>query len=89
MSQEFVVAISREALSTALLLAAPILILALVVGLLISILQATTQIQEQTLTFVPKLVAVLLSLIFFGGWMLNIIVAFTNNLFSNMINIIR
>ena len=58
MSQEYVLAIAREAIFTTLTVAAPILILSLLVGLGISIFQATTQIQEQTLTFVPKLVAI-------------------------------
>ena len=54
-----------------LLICGPLLLLALVVGLIVSIFQATTQIQEQTLAFVPKIVAVLLGIIFFGPWMLS------------------
>jgi len=76
MSQEFVVNLAREALVLALLLAAPALGLGLLVGLVISIFQATTQIQEQTLTFVPKIVAVLLSLLLFGSWMLTTLMDF-------------
>lgn len=84
MSEEFVINIAKEALTLSLMLAAPALGLGLLVGLAISILQATTQIQEQTLTFVPKIVVVMLSLVFFGPWMLNRLISFTANLFGNL-----
>ncbi|MGI6658895.1 MAG: flagellar biosynthesis protein FliQ [Dethiobacteraceae bacterium] len=84
MSQEYVLAIAREAIFTTLTVAAPILILSLLVGLGISIFQATTQIQEQTLTFVPKLVAILVSMLFFGNWMLKMLMAITIKLFTEM-----
>ncbi|MEW6661736.1 MAG: flagellar biosynthesis protein FliQ [Bacillota bacterium] len=89
MSQEYVIHLAREALSLALLLAAPALGFGLVVGLTISILQATTQIQEQTLTFVPKIVAVLGSLIMFGSWMLAALVNFTTELYAGLSGIVR
>ncbi len=89
MSQEYVIHLAREALTTALLIAAPILGIGLVVGLVIAILQATTQIQEQTLTFVPKIVAVMLAILVFGSWMLNLLIGFTQNLFGNLSSIIR
>lgn len=63
-------------------LAAPILLTALAVGLLISILQATTSIQEQTLTFVPKIAAILLVLSLLGGWMFTSLAEYTRNLFE-------
>lgn len=66
------------------MIAAPILILSLVVGLSISIFQATTQIQEQTLTFVPKVVAVFLGILIFGSWMLTLLVQFTNQVFAQL-----
>lgn len=81
MSQEFILYMAREAVYTVLLLSAPLLGTSLIVGLLISIFQATTQIQEQSLTFVPKIVLVLISMIIFGPWMLNLLIAFTTNLF--------
>lgn len=62
--------------------AGPILIIALVVGLLISILQATTQIQEQTLSFVPKLLSILLALVLLGNFMLNVLISFTERIFQ-------
>ena len=72
-----------------LLMAAPVLLLSLGVGLTVSIFQATTQIQEPTLTFVPKIVAVFLGVLIFGSWMLNLIVQFTVSLFGDMSTIIR
>ncbi len=84
MSEEFVINLARESIITALLLASPMLILSLVVGLGISIFQATTQVQEQTLTFVPKIVAVFLGVLVFGSWMLNLIVQFAIHIFQNM-----
>jgi flagellar biosynthetic protein FliQ len=81
--------LGREALSVALTVATPMLAVALGVGLLISIFQATTQIQEQTLSFVPKIVAVLLSLILFGPWMLTTLVNYTQRLFFNINNFIK
>lgn len=78
------VSLGREALYVALLVAAPMLGLALVVGLVVSIFQATTQIQEQTLSFIPKLVAVFGGLAIFGPWMLTTLIEFTQNLFGNL-----
>lgn len=87
MSQAMVLDIMKDALMTVILISAPALIIALVVGLIISILQATTQIQEQTLTFVPKILAVFLSMILFGSFMLNTLIGFTNRMFQYITNI--
>ncbi|NLZ93490.1 MAG: flagellar biosynthesis protein FliQ [Firmicutes bacterium] len=84
MTQEYVLAIARDAVITTLTVSAPLLIISLVVGLGISIFQATTQIQEQTLTFVPKIVAIFASILIFGNWMLNILISITTKLFSQM-----
>jgi flagellar biosynthetic protein FliQ len=84
LSMEFVIHIGERAVMTTLLIAGPLLIIALVVGLVISIFQATTQIQEQTLAFIPKIVAVLIALVIFGPWMLTEIVSFTENIFMNL-----
>lgn len=81
MYEEVVLGIANEAVLTALLVATPILGAALLTGLLISILQATTQIQEMTLVFVPKIVVVFLVIIVFGAWMLGIVTSFAHNLF--------
>lgn len=84
MSSEFVLTLAEQGIFTILLVTGPLLILALGVGLLVSIFQATTQIQEQTLAFIPKIVAVLIGLLVFGPWMLTTIVEFTSNLFQNL-----
>lgn len=84
MGQEFVLNLAERGIMTILLVAGPILLLALAVGLLVSIFQATTQIQEQTLAFIPKIVAVLLGVVFFGSWMLTHIIEFTTILYENL-----
>lgn len=84
MSTELILRIAQEAIYTILIVTAPVAGIALVVGLLVSIFQATTQIQEQTLAFVPKIVAVFLSILFFGPWMLRHVVDFTQNLLGNL-----
>ncbi|WP_199617983.1 flagellar biosynthesis protein FliQ [Paenibacillus alkalitolerans] len=84
MRSDTVIRIAGEAIYTVLMASAPMLVLALVVGLVISIFQATTQIQEQTLAFVPKILVVLLSVLFFGPWILSKLVDFTFHLFDNL-----
>ena len=74
--------ILREAFMTIISVAGPTLLIAVVIGLAISILQATTQLQEQTLSFVPKILAVIVSLIVFGNFMINTLVAFTEKIFE-------
>ncbi|MBH5316628.1 flagellar biosynthesis protein FliQ [Paenibacillus sp. GSMTC-2017] len=88
MSADFVIGLAGEAIYVVLKASAPMLVLALIVGLIISVFQATTQIQEQTLAFVPKIVAVFLSIIVFGPWILNTVVDFTYNLLNNLHNYI-
>ncbi|GIP21439.1 flagellar biosynthesis protein FliQ [Paenibacillus sp. J22TS3] len=84
MSSEFIIGLAGQAVYTVLEVSAPMLILGLIVGLIISIFQATTQIQEQTLAFVPKIVAVLLALLLFGPWILTTLVDFTSGILSNL-----
>jgi len=84
LTSEFVLSLAERGIYTILLVAGPLLILALAVGLIVSIFQATTQIQEQTLAFIPKIVAVLVGLIFFGPWMLSRMVEFTVDVFQNL-----
>lgn len=74
--------IFRDAIMTGFKVSAPILIVSILVGLFISIIQAATSINEQTMTFVPKLVVIGLVLIIFGGWMLQQMVDFTNRIFE-------
>ena len=85
MTPEFVVAIGRQSVELVLMLAAPMLICALVVGLLISIFQAATQINEQTMTFIPKIVVVLASLIIAAPWIIRIMLSFTRAVFDNIL----
>ncbi|GAA0115869.1 MULTISPECIES: flagellar biosynthesis protein FliQ [Clostridium] len=87
MSENLVIALMRELIKTSLILAGPMLITATVVGLVISIFQATTQIQEQTLTFVPKIVAVALVGLLTAGFMGNTMISFTKYIFSVISNI--
>jgi flagellar biosynthetic protein FliQ len=84
MTTEMILLIAQDSVYTILIVIAPIAGIALIVGLLVSIFQATTQIQEQTLSFVPKIVAVLLSILFFGSWMLQQVVDFTQHLLGNL-----
>ena len=79
----------RSAVLQVLLMAAPMLIVGLAVGLVISILQATTSIQEQTLTFIPKIAAILGALILFGPWILNSMSQFTTGLFQRIPDLVR
>ena len=84
MSPEFVIDIARKAVQTVLLVAAPMLLSGLIIGLLVSIFQAATQINEQTMTFVPKIVAVLVALLLFGPWIMNILLPFTTSILEGI-----
>ncbi|HHT37290.1 MAG: flagellar biosynthesis protein FliQ [Candidatus Wallacebacter cryptica] len=84
MSEVEIIALGKEAVKTVLLVSGPTLGLGLLVGLLVSIFQATTQIQEQTLTFIPKIIAVLLSLVLFGPWMLRVLISFGRQILENI-----
>lgn len=86
MTQNFVIYIAREALTTVILVSGPILVVSLVIGLLVSIFQATTSIQEQTLAFVPKIIGVMVAVVFFGPWMLKVLLAFSGNILANLHN---
>ncbi len=81
-TQVMVLDIMRDSFFTIMIVSGPVLMIALFVGLIISIFQATTQIQEQTLSFVPKIVAVMIALIVFGSFMMNIMLSFTKDLFK-------
>ncbi|MFJ7507966.1 flagellar biosynthesis protein FliQ [Peribacillus simplex] len=84
MSAEFVIDIAEKGIYMVLIIAGPLMVIALIVGLLVSIFQATTQIQEQTLAFVPKIVAVLLGLILLAPWMLSHLLTYANEIFGNL-----
>lgn len=84
-----VVDLARNALTITLQLAAPILIFSLVSGLVISVFQAVTQINEMTLSFVPKILAVMAAIVIFGPWMLSSLLAYVTNLFVNLPTLAR
>ena len=89
MTPEFVVTFAQEAIKTTILVSMPLLGLALVVGLMISIFQAVTQIHEMTLTFVPKILVVLLALLFFASWMLEHLMGFAATTIEQIPHYIR
>ena len=89
MTPEFVIGFARHAMETTLMIALPMLGVGLGVGLIVSIFQAATQIQEQTLTFVPKIVAIFLALLVAFPWMLDKMVTFTHNILVEFPNWIR
>lgn len=89
MSFGYLVNLVRSGILQVLLMSAPMLLIGMLVGLIISVFQATTSIQEQTLTFVPKIAAILGSIIIFGPWIFSSIVQFTIRLFQSIPNIIK
>jgi len=82
MTPEMVVSVGRDAVLTMLMVSAPMLLSGLLIGLIISILQAITQVHEMTLTFIPKIVVVALSLIIFLPWIMNVVTEFTTRLYD-------
>ncbi|MGI6160414.1 MAG: flagellar biosynthesis protein FliQ [Christensenellales bacterium] len=82
MTQTEIITIMQDAIYTVIKVSAPVLIVGMAVGLIVSIFQATTQINEQTLAFVPKIIAILLALLIFGGYMLTSLTEFTQRLFG-------
>lgn len=89
MSTDIVIDIAREALWLIIKCSAPMLIVSLVVGLIISIFQTATSIQEQTLTFVPKILSIFITIIICGGWIMNNIVSFMTSLFEDFSTYVR
>ena len=89
MGMDYAIQLGREALVTVMLVCAPMLGLGMLVGIMISVFQATTQIQEQTLVFIPKILAVFIAIVIFGSMMLNILVDFTANLLKNFPSLIQ
>ena len=89
MNPESVVTIGQQALTVMLLLAAPMLVTSLVIGLIVSVLQAATQINEMTLSFIPKLIAISVALMVAGPWMLKLLVGYTRELFESIPSLIN
>ena len=84
MTQEMVIEIAEKAIWIVLIVSGPLLAVALISGLIVSIFQATTSIQEQTLSFVPKIVAVLVAIIFFGPWMISQLTSYASDILDNL-----
>ena len=89
MTPEFVIGFARQSIELALSISLPMLGIGLTVGVVVSILQAATQIQEMTLTFIPKIVSIFLALLISFPWILDKMTTFTENLFLNLPNYIR
>lgn len=89
MTEEIVIKLGQDALQTTALLAAPMLLSTLLVGLIVSVFQAITQINEATLTFIPKMIVVALVFILAGPWMMDVMTHYTVNLFENIATIVR
>lgn len=88
MNSEAVLSISQKALETAIMISAPLLLTALVIGLAVSILQAATQINEATLSFIPKLLGVFAAMVVAGPWMVQTLVDYMQQLFTSIPNVI-
>ncbi|MFK3961000.1 flagellar biosynthesis protein FliQ [Pseudalkalibacillus hwajinpoensis] len=84
MTPDMVISLAEDAVYTVIIISAPLLLIALGVGLIVSVFQAMTQIQEQTLAFIPKIIAVLLTIVLFGPWMLTTLLDYTTNLYQNL-----
>lgn len=89
MTPEFVVGFARQSIELALMIAMPMLGIGLLVGIVVSVIQAATQIQEMTLTFIPKVVSIFIALLLAFPWILDKMVTFTRNLILNIPNYIR
>lgn len=89
MTEELVIRLGQDALRTTALLAAPLLVSTLVVGLAVSIFQALTQINEATLTFIPKMIVVAAVIVLAGPWMMDVMSSYTVNLFENIAVMVR
>jgi flagellar biosynthesis protein FliQ len=89
MTPEDVIHLGKKAVETVLLTSAPMLLAAMVIGLVISIFQAATQINEQTMTFIPKIVTVFVTLLIFGPWIMDLLITFTTGVISQIATIGR
>lgn len=88
MTPESVMTIGRHAMEVTLMVSAPLLLVALVIGLIVSIFQAATQINEATLSFIPKLVGIFITLVVAGPWMLSVLLDYMREVFTNIPNLV-
>jgi len=86
--EQYLLDVARDAILTVIKIGSPVLLIGLVVGLIVSIFQATTQIQEQSLHFVPKILAMLIALLLLGSWMLTTMKEFTLRMYESMLRFI-
>jgi len=89
MTEELVMSISGETLKTMMLIAGPMLLAAMVIGIIVSVLQAITQINEATLTFIPKMIAIILVLVIMAPWMLEVLQNYSSEIFGNFAEWVR
>lgn len=89
MNGDLAIEIGRNALMMVMLISAPMLLLGMFVGIFMSIIQAATSIQEQTLAFIPKIIAVFVAIVIFGPWMLSMLVSFTRDIFMQLPAMVR
>jgi flagellar biosynthesis protein FliQ len=89
MTEAFVMTLAQKTIEITLILAGPVLLISLLVGSLISLVQAATQINETTLTFIPKLIGVIAVILFLGAWMLQQLLSFTSGLFTSLPSLIH
>lgn len=89
MNEDLILRLGQDALKTMAMVSGPILVSTLVIGLIVSIFQALTQINEATLTFIPKMIVVALILVLAGPWMLDLMTSYTTNLFENIATFVR
>ena len=89
MNDEFILNLGAEALKTTVMLSAPLLLVALVVGIVVSLIQAVTQINEATLTFIPKIVAIAVVLVVAGPWMLETLTHYTTDVITHLPDFVR
>lgn len=89
MTESYVLTLAQGAVTMMVILAGPVLLMSLLVGSLISLVQAATQINETTLTFVPKIVAIALTLAVLGSWMLQRLIVYTTNIFNSLPNFVK
>ncbi|MEI8131674.1 MAG: flagellar biosynthesis protein FliQ [Leptolinea sp.] len=89
MNEAYLISFAQNALTVTLILAGPVLLVSLVIGSLISLVQAATQINEVTLTFVPKIISIIIVLVIFGGWMGGQLISFTSGIFNDLPNLVK
>ncbi|GAP22487.1 flagellar biosynthesis protein FliQ [Leptolinea tardivitalis] len=89
MTEAYLISFAQNSLTVAIMIAGPVLIVSLVIGSLVSLIQAATQINEATMTFVPKIIAIILVLTLLGGWMGQQIISYTSGIFNDLPNLVK